>query len=320
MNIVLPAKQRLILIGLVFVIFSSPLSADTDPRCRTVRMGTVGWLDAGASSSIAHALLLGLGYNATIQRISTPDILASLKNEDLDVFFELMIPTMGDQLRPYLLDNSVELLTKNLAGTKYSLAANKSANNIGIRHFNDISSFSSELGHTIYSSEYGSDGHQLVQKLIDQNLFNLGTFKVAPVSESELIAKLTASTKSASALVFLGWEPHPMNIRFDLSFLPGGEAVFGENFGGADVYTVIRQGLSGMCPNLIQFLTNLRFKLALINEIMTGILDLNARPTVAAVASIRQQPDLLKPWLENVTHANGQNGLRKVKEFLGLDQ
>ena len=28
-------------------------------------------------------------------------------------------------------------------------------------------------------------------------------------------------------IVFLGWEPHPMNARFQMTYLPGGDEIFG---------------------------------------------------------------------------------------------
>ena len=41
-----------------------------------------------------------------------------------------------------------------------------------------------------------------------------------------------------------------MNLRFDLRYLSGGDAIFGPNFGGATVYTVTRAGYSRLCPNV----------------------------------------------------------------------
>ncbi len=41
-----------------------------------------------------------------------------------------------------------------------------------------------------------------------------------------------------------------MNMRFDLRYLNGGDAVFGPNFGGATIYTVTRKGYSAECPNI----------------------------------------------------------------------
>ena len=50
--------------------------------------------------------------------------------------------------------------------------------------------------------------------------------------------------------MFLAWDPHPMNMRFDMRYLTGGDAMFGPNFGGATIYTNDPRGLLRECPNL----------------------------------------------------------------------
>jgi len=32
-------------------------------------------------------------------------------------------------------------------------------------------------------------------------------------------------------IVFLAWDPHPMNIQFELRYLAGGDSAFGPNYG-----------------------------------------------------------------------------------------
>ena len=73
--------------------------------------------------------------------------------------------------------------------------------------------------------------------------------------------------------MFLGWEPHPMNANFDLTYLSGGDEWFGPNYGGATVYTNVRAGYLEECPNVGQLLKNLKFTLEMENEIMGAILD-----------------------------------------------
>ena len=42
--------------------------------------------------------------------------------------------------------------------------------------------------------------------------------------------------------MFIAWEPHPMNMRFDIRYLTGGDTTFGPNFGGATIHTLTRVG------------------------------------------------------------------------------
>jgi glycine betaine/proline transport system substrate-binding protein len=118
--------------------------------------------------------------------------------------------------------------------------------------------------------------------------------------------------------VFLGWEPHPMNANFDLTYLTGGDEWFGPNLGGATVYTNTRAGYTGECPNVGALLGNLEFTLAMENEIMGAILNDGEEPNAAAAAWLAENPAVLEDWLDGVTTIDGEPGLPAVRAHLGL--
>lgn len=310
------AGRRLLLAALLAI--SLPAAGGDPADCRDVRIGTVGWLDGGAAVSLASALLRGLGYEPVVQRFDDAVIFASMKNGDLDAFLEILVPTMGLTLRPYVLDDSVELLRRNLAGTKYTLAVNSAGRDLGIARFDDISRHGESLSHEIHGLEPGADGNLLIRAMIDENMFSLAGFTLVETSEAQLVESIAAANREGRAMVFLGFEPHPMNVRFELTYLAGGDEVFGPGFGGADVYTGVRSPLLAECPNVARLLGNIEFTLPMINEVMTAILELKAAPLVAAVAWIRQQPGVLDPWLQGVETLDGEPGLPAVRRFIGM--
>ena len=53
-----------------------------------------------------------------------------------------------------------------------------------------------------------------------------------------MLAQVTRAEKSGDAIVFLAWAPHPMNTAHDLTYLSGGDAYFGPDYGGATVWTL----------------------------------------------------------------------------------
>jgi glycine betaine/proline transport system substrate-binding protein len=118
--------------------------------------------------------------------------------------------------------------------------------------------------------------------------------------------------------VFLGWEPHPMNANFELTYLSGGDEVFGPNYGGATVYTNVRAGYLEECPNVGQLLKNLKFTLTMENEIMGGILNDGQEAEAAATSWLKEHPEVLDAWLNGVTTVDGEPGLPAVKEHLGV--
>lgn len=96
-----------------------------------------------------------------------------------------------------------------------------------------------------------------------------------------------------------------MNANFKMTYLTGGDDVFGPNFGGATVATNTRAGYVTECPNTGKLLQNLSFSLAMENEIMGAILNDGADPADAAKAWLAANPAVIDPWLEGVTTKDG---------------
>jgi glycine betaine/proline transport system substrate-binding protein len=117
--------------------------------------------------------------------------------------------------------------------------------------------------------------------------------------------------------VFLGWEPHPMNANFDLTYLAGGDDVFGPDFGGATVHTNVRAGYVEACPNVGQFLQNLEFSLVMENAVMAMILDEGLAPEIAAERWLAANTDVLTEWLDGVTARDGGAAVDAVRSRLG---
>ncbi|HEX6113279.1 MAG TPA: glycine betaine ABC transporter substrate-binding protein, partial [Geminicoccaceae bacterium] len=169
-----------------------------------------------------------------------------------------------------------------------------------------------------YGIEAGNDGNRLILQMIEQNAFGLEDFELVESSEQGMLAQVARATRSEEPIVFLGWEPHPMNANFDLTYLSGGDDWFGPDFGGATVYTNVRAGYLEECPNVGQLLKNLKFTLEMENQIMGAILDEGQDPEAAASAWFKEHPDVIESWLEGVTTFEGEPGLPAVKEHLGI--
>ena len=133
-----------------------------------------------------------------------------------------------------------------------------------------------------------------------------------------MLAQVARADRRGEPVVFLGWEPHPMNANFDLTYLEGGDDWFGPNLGGATVYTNTSAGFADTCPNLGTFLNNLEFSLAMENEIMGAILDDGKDPAEAATDWLSANAGVLDGWLEGVTTKDGGDAMAAAKTALGL--
>ncbi|MCB2152117.1 MAG: glycine/betaine ABC transporter substrate-binding protein, partial [Rhodobacteraceae bacterium] len=168
----------------------------------------------------------------------------------------------------------------------------------------------------IYGIEPGNDGNRLIIDMIAANQFGLEGFEVIESSEQGMLAQVANADGDGKPIVFLGWEPHPMNANFELTYLSGGDDIFGPNYGGAEVFTNTRAGYVAECPNTGKFLTNLTFTLAMENEIMGAILNDGEDPNDAAKAWLAGHKDVLGPWLDGVTTKDGGDAMAAVEAAL----
>ena len=261
-------------------------------------------------------VLEGLGYETSTQMLSVPVTYKSLENGDIDVFLGNWMPTMEGDIRPYLDKGTVETIKTNLEGAKYTLAVPQYVYDAGVKNFADIAKYQDEFDGKIYGIEPGNDGNRLIQDMIDKDAFGLEDFSVVESSEAGMLSQVKRKTRRDKWIVFLGWEPHPMNSNFDIAYLEGGDDYFGPNLGGASVMTNVRKGYVEECPNVGKLLTNLEFSLTLENEVMKAILDDGKKPAVAAKNWLEANPQVLDAWLEGVTTKDGKPGLAAVKASL----
>jgi glycine betaine/proline transport system substrate-binding protein len=286
--------------------------------CDTVVFADVGWTDITATTAATTTVLEALGYATETKLLSVPVTYTSLAAGDVDVFLGNWMPTMEADIAPYREAGTVETVRANLEGAKYTLATNASGAALGIANFADIATHRDALGAEIFGIEPGNDGNRLIIEMVESGAFGLEGFQVVESSEQGMLAQVERATRRDEPIVFLGWEPHPMNANFDLTYLEGGDDWFGRNLGGATVYTNTSAGFSEECPNLGTFLQNLSFTLEMENEIMGAILNDGTDPREAATAWLKENPAVLDEWLAGVTTKDGGDAVAAARGALGL--
>ncbi len=289
-----------------------PAPAGDPPQCQVVRLPDIGWTDVTATTAVVSALLKRIGYQPRITVLSVPVAYASLKNKDLDVFLGNWMPAQESDRRSYVQDGSVEVGRANLKGAKYSLAVPAYAYEAGLKSFADIERFAPQLNASIYGIEPGNDGNRLVLQMISRNLFGLGGFRMIESSEQGMLAQVERAIRAHQPIVFMAWDPHPMNMRFELKYLEGGDSVFGPNYGEATVYTNTRAGYTRECPNMGRLLKNLSFTTQQESRVMDDMLNRHQPAEVAAANFLKANPDTVAAWLQGVTTFDGHPALAAV--------
>ncbi|OUR70288.1 glycine/betaine ABC transporter substrate-binding protein [Marinomonas sp. 42_23_T18] len=312
------SRSKLVKIaGAATLVLSSSVSLAQEPsQCQKVTFSDPGWTDIGATNGITTTLLEALGYQTQVFLLGVPVGFESLKSGEIDLFMGNWMPAQTGFIDQY--KQHIDQVRTNLEGVKFTLAVPEFVYNAGVKDFADLSKFADKFRNRIYGIEAGAPANQNLQKMIDTGDFDLSNWKVVESGEQAMLTQVNRSVRRDKFIVFLGWEPHPMNVNFDLKYLTGGDAYFGPNYGGATINTLSRKGYAQECSNVGQLVQNLKFSLTMENEIIGEVLNNAQNPKVAAKAWITEHPDVLDNWLQGVTTYQGKSGLEAVKQHLAL--
>lgn len=292
-----------------------PVTAAEDAACKTVRFADVGWSDIAATTGLASVVLDGLGYKPSTVVASIPIALDAMKHKQVDVFLGYWRPSMSQLLEPFMRAGQIQMLdTPNLVGAKYTLAVPAYLHDKGLKDFADIGRFRKDLGAKIHGIEPGNAGNAVILAMIRDDRFSLKDFELVESSESGMLVQAQAAERSRKAIVFLGWEPHPMNVQMKMRYLTGGDALFGTP-DATRVHTVVSAGYLEKCPNVASFLRNLQFTAEMESRVMEPILN-KTRPQAAARSYLKKNLAVLEPWLAGVTTIDGKDGLAAVTEAM----
>ncbi|MDY0882888.1 choline ABC transporter substrate-binding protein [Dongia soli] len=310
-------KYQFAAAGLAVAIgFAAQPAMAGDPKsCASVHVAELGWTDIAFTTGVAQVLTESLGYKLKSDLLGLDVVYQALKMGKLDVFMGNWRPIQNEQFKQYFDEGSLDVLGPNLLGAKYTVAVPTYVADAGVKSFADLAKFGDRFDYKIYGIEPGSN-----QPLIDavqKNEFGLGKWKVVESSEQGMLTQVDKAYRKQKWIAFMGWEPHAMNVDYNITYLSDGDDIFGANFGSSDVYTLSRKGYAQQCPNIAKLFQNLQFKVEFENHGIQAMLKQGKSATAAATEMMRKNPDLVKTWLNGVTTLDGQDGLAAVRKKIG---
>ena len=311
--------KRILATSLLAIAAAGQASAADDPAtCQAPSFSDVGWTDISATTATAARILEGLGYAPEVSVLSVAVTYESLKQGDTDIFLGNWMPLQIPIQTPLVEAGDIEVVQTNLEGALIGFAVPKTTYDKGLKTYGDIASFQDQLGGMIYGIEAGSSANATIIETIGNDGFGLSGFELVESSEQGMLAQVQRAMGAGDDVLFFGWRPHPMNVRFEMEYLTDGNDMFGPDDGAATVLTNTRAGFSDDCPNLGRFLKNLVFDIGDEDLMMSYILDEGLEPPAAAERWLSENPQALEGWLEGVTTLSGEPGLPAVRQSLGL--
>jgi glycine betaine/proline transport system substrate-binding protein len=301
----------------VTILASGAALAAEPAKCKLVRMSDPGWSDISSTNALLGNVLKGLGYEQKVDTLAVPVTYRSLGEGIIDVFLGNWMPAQKKFVDPLIADGSMKVVRKNLENLKFTLAVPDYVAAGGVRTVEDLAKHGDKFGRKIYGIEPGAPVNQNMQAMIKAGDYGLAGWDVVESSEQAMLAQVDRAGRQKNWIVFVGWEPHPMNTKYKMTYLSGGEKTFGANYGASEVFTVARKGFAEDCPNLARLLGQTAFTVPMENEVMAGI-EAGKQPEQAALAWLKANPATVEPWLQGVTTFDGKDGLPAVKAALGL--
>jgi glycine betaine/proline transport system substrate-binding protein len=287
----------------------------TDPEtCKDIRMSDLGWTDIMLTNTSAQVVLEALGYAPTQTILGLDVTYVSMQEGEIDIFLGNWRPFQNEQYKPFFDSGAVQELGQNLTGAKYTLAVPSYVAEGGVATFADLATHADKFDRKIYAIEPGSN--QPLLDMVAAGRHGLGDWTIVESSEAAMLAQVENAVADQEWVAFLGWEPHPMNLTYDMTYLAGGDVEFGPDFGGATVHTLARGGWAAECPNAARFFSQLAFDLDYENLGMQKIMGEGMEGVDAARAMMAARPEMLAAWLDGVTTLSGEPGLAAVQAAL----
>ena len=307
-------RKLLVMITVVALLgFAGSVSA-----AEKIRLASVAWTGVTIKTELAVAVLESLGYEAENTTLSVPFVYSALSTDSADAFLGNWMPSMASVAGKFFEKGTVIKYVANMPGAKYTLAVPTYCAEGGLKDFADIVKFGDKLDWKIYGIEAGNDGNLIIRDMIEKNMFGLGKFELVPSSEVAMLAEVQSRVKQGRWIVFLGWSPHSMNERIDMTYLTGStNDTFGPNDGTATVWTNLRKGFAEEQPNVAKLLKNMTFPIDMMNQIMTRLYaDKALTPQSAGLAWLKENPEVWQGWLDGVTTKAGKPGAAAFEAFL----
>ncbi|HQU11854.1 MAG TPA: ABC transporter substrate-binding protein [Acidiphilium sp.] len=295
-----------------FVMGMGIAHAAVPASCRTIRMANIGWTDNAVQNAVFSKVATSLGYKTDIKLYSLEVMYAGLSNNKIDVFLDNWTPSQDGTTKPYEAKHEIDVIGPDLKHAKYTLVVPHYLYEKGLKTFADIHKFAKQLHYKIYGIEPGNDGNEHVLSMIKSNTFDLGKFHLVQSSEAGMLSEVARKYPKQQAIVFLGWEPHPMNVEFHINYLTGGKNYFGPRQGEATLYINTRHDYAKDCPNVGRLLHNFYLTVNDENKMMYDVQVKHQQASAVGAAWLKAHPDWVKKTLDGVTTVSGKPGAAAV--------
>lgn len=245
-----------------------------------------GWAENVAMTHVAKAILDEEGYHVIIQRASTDMILASMNNEDTDLFMGVWLPyTHATKVAKF--PDLTELGT-NYENGRIGLVV---PDYVPVNSVEELNKNKDKFKHRIIGIEKGAGMTSATERAIvdyklDYNQINSSTIA--------MITELQNAIRNKEWIVVAGWRPHWMFGKMKLKFLDDPKKSFGET---EQIKIFSRKSFGKDQPDLKKFFSKIHFDDDTMTDLVTKMEGSHNKEETAK-EWVKNNPKLIDSWLK----------------------
>ncbi|MAP34956.1 MAG: ABC transporter substrate-binding protein [Halomonas sp.] len=277
-----------------------------------VRFGVPPWPGVTVKSEVAAQLMEAMGYQTRQRDLAVSVILEGLTRNDIDVYLGGWYPVQTDMVEPLVADNKVEKLVSNIQGANSGLVVPQYVYDAGVTSVADLDAHRDRFDGEIQGIEAGTGINTAILEAIDNDIVGLGDWTLQESSTAAMLAQAEQKMNNEEWVTFVGWEPHWMNVSFDMAYLEDADDA-GIAQIESTVWTIVPSNMSEEDPQLHRFLTQYVVDIEDQNDWVHRY-SYEDRPAEEVASEwISDNLDTVATWLDGVTARDGQPAIEAVR-------
>lgn len=276
-------------------------SGDGGSGNETIRLVQQPWEDLIVENEIVGQILGEYGYETEIADVAVPIGAQALAEGDAHAYLGNWWPSQEPVYQEYLDDGSIEVVTTLVTGTTYAPAVPRYvADEHGITSLADLDANADLFESEFVGIESGTPGNQFISDAIAADAYGIGDWTLLESSTSAMLSEVESHAENNEPIVFLGWEPHWMNVEWDLVYLDDPEDVWP---GAGEIRVVANTEFAADHPDVIRLLEQMSVELETASEWIHQYSQEDVPVEEIAATWIEENPDVVEQWTQGIESA-----------------
>lgn len=288
--------------GVLGLALSMMLGTAAAHAATMVKFGVPPWPGVTVKTMVARQLLDTIGYQTAQTDAGYIIDLQGVARGDIDADLGIWMPSQKSTVDPLVNSGKIRLLTANVPNAKYDVVVPDYVWKAGVHSIADLHKYPNKFGRKIYGIEAGNDGNQIMKTAIKNDTYDLKGWRVIPSSTAGMLSQAGRAMRAHRWIVFLGWKPHWMNIKYNIRYLHDPKKIWG---GPSTVYTAVNPAFVKKHPNVVRFLKQMVVPAKYQSAWIYGYGYQKKRADVVARAWIKTHMGAVAQWLKGVKTADG---------------